>query len=236
MMKWVLWALLLANLIFFAFMQWGKALLDDGNISPNQTPMNAEKIRLLPTSTVVSASATAPSAVGAASQAEPTHSVTCLEWGEFSGTDLERAAATLSTFNLGARLSQRQVEYTSGYWAYIPPTKTRAETDRKVAVLKKRGVDHFIVQEAGKWHNAISLGVFKTADAANKFLDNLAAKGIKTALVGERMSKLKFTVFILRELDVSASKKIKTLQNEFPDSELKDIPCSSVPPQLTSGR
>lgn len=231
MMKWAIGALLLANLLFFAFMQWGKVLLGDGNMPTNQAPLNAEKIRLLPASSAAPVPPSTPSAVVAVSQVQPASTGMCLEWGEFSGSDLERATAALSALNLGTRLSQRQVEYTSGYWAYIPPPKNRAETDGKIAVLKKRGVDHFIVQEPGKWHNAISLGVFKTAEAANKFLDSLrATKGIKTALVGERMSKLKFTVFVLKEINALENVKIKSLQNEFSGSELKEMPCGSAQP------
>ena len=234
-MKWLLWMLLLANLVFFATMQWGESVLGIGKVLPNQPPLNAEKIKLLAASAVIPMPVTLASAVAPASHAQAASTVTCLEWGEFSGTDLERSATALSALNLGSKSGQRQVEYASGYWAYIPPSKSRAEADRKVAVLKKRGVDNFIVQDAGKWHNAISLGVFKTIEAAQKFLDSLAAKGIKTALIGERKSKLKFTVFVLKELDAPTSIKIKALQSEFPGSELKELPCSSVLPQLTSG-
>lgn len=225
-MKWLLWVLLLTNLIFFSYIQWGESVLGAGKVPLNQPPLNAEKIKLLAASAVIPAPVALPSAVAPALHAQPTSAVACLEWGEFSGADLERSATALSLLNLGNKLTQRQVEYTSGYWAYIPPSKNRAEADRKVAVLKKRGVDNFIVQEAGKWHNAISLGVFKTEEAAHKFLESVVAKGIKTALIGERKSKLKFTVFVLREMDASTSAKIKALQNEFPGSELKELPCS----------
>lgn len=221
-MKWLLWALLLVNLVFFVFMQWGVSALGIGNTSPNLAPsLNAEKVRLLVTTQVSSTSS-----VAAASQVQPASASACLEWGEFSGTDLVRANAALDAMNLGGKLSQRQVEYTSGYWAYIPPSKTLAETGKKIAILKARGVDHFIVQEAGKWHNAISLGVFKTSEAANKFLEALRAKNIRTALVGERMSKLKFTVFMMKDLDAGENVKIRVLQSEFFGSELKELPCS----------
>ena len=227
-MKWLLWILLLGNLIFFSFMQWGEAVLGIGKTPLNQMELNAEKIKLLSASSVAQASVSlplsSPSGVPITSQVQPVNAVACLEWGEFSGTDLTRASTALSALNLGNKLAQRQIEYTSGYWAYIPPSKTRAETDKKIAVLKARGVEHFIVQEPGKWHNAISLGVFKTDEAAHKFLDSLKAKAIKTALVGERKSKLKFTVFMLRELDVAAIAKIKTMQNEFSGSELRACP------------
>ena len=241
-MKVLLWILVLANGVFFAVMQWGGILLSTGTASPTQPLINAEKIKILPASTVMSAPVVVSDVVPAsseipsfaASHIQAANTAACLEWSEFSGADLLRANAMLSALNLGNKLAQRQVEYTSGFWAYIPPAKTRAATDKKSAELKARGVDHFIVLESGKWHNAISLGVFKTDDAAHKFLDKLSAQGIKTAQVGERLTKLKFTVFMLKELDATEVEKIKSLQIQFPGSQLKAVPCSPDAAQLTS--
>ena len=239
-MKVLLWILVVVNVVFFAVMQWGGVLLGPGTASPTQPLINAEKIKILPASAVMSApvvvSAVVPASEPAlpASHVQAANSDACLEWSEFSGADLLRANAMLSALNLGNKLAQRQVEYTSGFWAYIPPAKTRAAADKKSAELKARGVDHFIVLESGKWHNAISLGVFKTDDAAHKFLDKLSAQGIKTAQVGERLTKLKFTVFMLKELDATEVEKIKSLQIQFPGSQLKAMPCSPDAAQLTS--
>ncbi len=152
----------------------------------------------------------------------------CMEWGEFSGNDLVRAQQALALLKLGDDLSQRTVEKKHGYWVYIPPMKKRAEVEKKIAQLKQRGVkDYFVVQEEGKWLNAISLGVFKTKEAAQKYLAVLQAKEVRTAKVGERISKLKFTVFVMKELDSGVADKLNALQKEFPDSELKVSACSN---------
>ena len=240
-MKVLLGILLLGNLIFFAFMQWGVLALNNGKAPLNQPALNAEKIKLIPASSVPDRAVVAPASAvisplaAATSAAQAVTTMACKEWGEFSGGDLVRANKELAALNLGKKLAQRQVEYNRGYWAYIPPPKTRAEIDKKIAVLTARDVDHFVVTERGKWNNAISLGVFKTADAAHKFVDSLKAKAIKTAVVGERVSKLKFTVFVLQDMDVETTTKIKALQNEFSGSELKDVACKPTAAQLTSG-
>lgn len=237
MMKWLFWLLLTVNLVFFATMQWGELLTGENNNFPNQPALNEEKIMLLtappevhapaPLLPEVHAETPLPSDVPVVSQVQPAGVAACLEWGEFSGNDLKRAISALAMLNLGDQLSRRQVEYISGYWAYIPPPKTRAEIDRKISVLKARGVvDYFIVQEPGKWHNAISLGVFKTNEAAQKFVDKLAAKGIKTPMVGERMSKFKFTVFVLKNPDATVIEKVTELQREFDGSELRQVTCN----------
>lgn len=223
-MKWLFWLLLLASTVFFAFMQWGEALTGDGRSLQPQPPLHAEKIKLLKALPAVQAPVSSPSVTPEAAQAA------CMEWGEFSGSDLERATAAMEKLKLGDSLTQRQVEHASGYWVYIPPLKTRADADRKVIQLNALGVaEHFIVQEAGKWHNAISLGIFKTEDAAQKFLENIREKGVRSAVVSERMSKLVFTVFVLKNPDAGTTAKVVELQKEFPGSELKAAACAGMP-------
>lgn len=232
-MKGLFWLLLAVNAGLFAYMQWGGLLVTDTAVTLNQPPLNADKIKLLPDSSMqapndtaqVEAASAAASAVALASAV--LSDTACLEWGEFSGGDLKRASAAMAKLNLGEQLSKRQVEYASGYWAYLPPSRTRAEIDKKIAQLKARGVtDYFIVQQPGKWRNAISLGVFKTREAANKFVGKLSAKGIKTATVGERASKLKFTVFVLKNPDAATMEKMAQLQQEFDGSELHSAACN----------
>ncbi|MBI4807734.1 MAG: SPOR domain-containing protein [Nitrosomonadales bacterium] len=150
----------------------------------------------------------------------------CAEWGEFSGSDLVLAQEALATLKLGDDLSQRTVEQNHGYWVYFPPQKNRAEVEKKIAQLKERGVkDYFVVQEKGSWLNAISLGVFKSEEAAQKYLTTLRAKGVRTAKIGERKSKLKSTIFLVKALDSGTADKLDALQKDFPDSELKVLAC-----------
>ncbi len=150
----------------------------------------------------------------------------CMEWGEFSGSDLARADNELAGFKLGDQLAKRIVEYTSGYWVYIPPLKNHAAVNKKIKQIKDRGVDeYFVVQEPAHWANAISLGVFKTQEAANKFHTSLKQKGIRSAKVAERKGKLKFTVFVLKQIGTDNAAKLSLLQKDFANSELKTISC-----------
>jgi ACT domain-containing protein len=86
--------------------------------------------------------------------------------------------------------------------------------------------DYFVVQEKGKWLNAISLGVFKSNEAAQKYLEALHSKNVHSVKVGERKSKLKFTVFLIKDIDAGIKDKLNVLQKDFPDSELKVSACS----------
>ena len=238
-MKWLFWLLLLASMIFFALIQWGGMLLGDGKNPQPQPPLNAQKIGLLrtpPAPPVAPPPAPPPPTPPTAEPLVPPSpaqsavqaTAACMEWGGFSGNDLTRATAALDTLKLGDKLTQRQVEHANGYWVYIPPLKTRADTDKKVAQLKTRGVEeYFVVQEAGMWRNAISLGVFRTEDAAQNYLESLRNKGVKSAMVGERTSKFMLTVFVLKNPDAGVTAKMAELQNEFAGSELKAAACDN---------
>lgn len=243
-MKILFWILLLANVILFAVMQRGG--WDDAAIKA-QPALHAEMIRLLPGSQTMPETLSAPvsavaaASIPAASAATPSASnlhlsmdmvpatgvPLCVEWGDFSGADLARAAAALSSLQLGGKLSQRQVEREIGYWVYIPPVRNKAVVNRKIAELKALGVrEYFVMQTAGHWMNAISLGVFKTRDAAQNFLHDLQAKGVRSARVGERASRLKATVFMLHGVDAATENKLQALQKDFAGSEVNNVPCA----------
>ena len=174
------------------------------------------------------ASAPAVSAPVAVAPPAAPKAASCAEWGEFSGDDLARAQKALATLALGDKLTQRSVEQDHGYWVYIPPMKKRAQIEKKIAQLKEHGVkDYFVVLEKGRWLNAISLGVFKSNEAAQNFLDSLDTKALGPVKLGVRKSKLKFTVFVLKGLDAGMLDKINALQKGFPDSELKVSACGN---------
>ncbi|MFA5370348.1 MAG: SPOR domain-containing protein [Sideroxydans sp.] len=230
--------LLLVNVLFFVLIRWGAALTDTPEALLTQAEFNANKIRLRDAAAPrlladpVPVSAPQAAAVPPASQLSPELTVIppaprCLVWGEFSGENLVQADAALATLQLGDRLQRRSVEHVGGYWVYMPPQKNINQVNRKIDQLKKLGVnDYFVVQEKGEWLHAISLGVFRTEQAAGNFLEVLKTKGVRTAKVGERQSRLKFTIFELTGIDAGIEDKLNQMQQDFPDSELKSTDCN----------
>lgn len=209
--------------------------------SSRPAPAQASAPAAVPVAPPVAAPAAVPAAAPEKVASLPVHPATttesgatnttaCLEWGEFSGTDLARASAALSAMQLAGKLRQRQVERDRGYWVYFPPLKNRAAVNRKIAEIKALGItDYFVVQGNGRWQNAISLGVFKTREAAQNYLNYMHTKGVHTAKVGERASKFKETIFMLDSLDAGTVVKLNALQKDFPGSELNVVPCALTP-------
>jgi hypothetical protein len=253
-MRFLFWILLLGNVILFAVIQRGGLGWGEQRVQA-QPDLHGEMIRLMPApqsapakaipapapvvvppapvpassplpSPSPSPSNLQPSLNMAAPEAAKPGKLTCLEWGDFSGPDLSRAKAVLSDLQLADKLSQRQVEREIGYWVYIPPLRNRAAVNRKIAELKALGIrEYFVVQTSGSWLNAISLGVFKTRDAAQHFLQVLNTRGVHTARVGERVSKVKATIFMLDNPDAATEARLTAMQKEFSGSELNHVPC-----------
>lgn len=220
-MKIFFWLLVAANVIFFAVMKSG--MLDEVR-EPAPLPLHAEQISLL--NAVKPAPVAAMPASSPASAVPPTTESACFEWGEFSGVEIDRVAQALQKLQLGDKLSRHDVGHTIGYWVYIPPLKDKAMVAQKVAQLKARGVsDYFVVQDAGTWMNAISLGLFKTHEAAQNFLDGLRTKGIHSAKIGEKAGNKPAVMFAMNNLDKETSDKLSVLQKDFSDIELKRVPC-----------
>lgn len=150
----------------------------------------------------------------------------CLEWGEFSGAQRNRANAVLIKLKLSAGLVQRQTNAANSYWVHVPPLASKAAANQKVVQFKKAGVrDIYVVQDAGRWQHAISLGLFKTEEAAHKYHADLRRKGVQSAVVGELVNNIKITTFILKNLNKESVEKIRQLHKDFAGSELKPIVC-----------
>lgn len=160
------------------------------------------------------------------SAAPPGGLTPCLEWGLFAGPDVARADAAIARLELPQVLVQRMIADVGGYWVYIPPLNTKADVDRKIGELKALGVtDFFAVQDQTQWRNAISLGIFKSEEAAKKFLAGLREKGVRSAIIERRENFLKQIAYFVREPGELMIGKLAELQREFPGSEIKAVAC-----------
>lgn len=112
----------------------------------------------------------------------------CLLWNDLAAADADRLDQLLGeSFTTARRTRTAAVVASSAWWVYIPPLATRADAERKAGELKRLGApEYFIVLESGANRLAISLGIFSSEAAANDRLDDLRAKGVRSAQVGER--------------------------------------------------
>ena len=101
-MKILFFFLLFINFAFAIYIQ----LRPDQDAAATATAeLFPEKIRLLPT---------------------PPRPVTCLEWGTFVDTDLEKVQAAISFHKLDNDLIQQEMGMAPFYWVYFPPPQQQA--------------------------------------------------------------------------------------------------------------
>jgi SPOR domain len=215
-MRTLFFILALANALFFAYARFNSGAQAGGDAQIIHQQLNPEKIRLLQ-----------PAQAGALMRASepPKAAAVCLEWGAFTGADVARAQQALAPLALGAKLTQRTQQDVSGYWVYMPSLGNRKAAAQKASELKRLGVqDYFIVFDDPKWHNAISLGVFKTEDAAKARLEALRAKGVRTAVVGAHETQTVKTYFEVHDADPAVVAKLNELKQGFSGSELHACP------------
>jgi hypothetical protein len=145
-----------------------------------------------------------------------------------------RAENALGTLGIEPARIERVVADADGFWVHMPPLENRAEVDRKIGELKALGVhEFFVVQDAGEWRNAISLGIFRTDEAANVFLASLRQRGVRSAVVSRRDKLLKQVVFYVREPSDALVAKLAEIQRDYPGTGMKATPCppASDPPK-----
>jgi len=211
-MRVIFFLLLLANLGVAGYAWYASSRQSNPDAGLIDRQMNADRIRI-----------TTPRPMVAAARPKPA----CLEWGSFGTGDAKAAQTALDALPFSNRVTAHDVQVLVGFWVYVPPLNSKAEVDRKVAELRKLGVqEYYGVDAPGPMHNAISLGIFKTEDAANKYLDSLQQKGVRSARVGSREHRVTQTVFLVRDPDVAVTAKLAELRLQFPGSELKAAECT----------
>jgi hypothetical protein len=217
--------LLLANLVFYAWSRYG-APADAADPAPPARQIEPEKLKL------VSPGALPPAPVAAAVKkpppAPPAPAVApgaCLEWGSFTLADAPRAEQALEPLGLGARLAQRRTEETAGWWVFMPPQGSRQAAIRKASELKALGInEYFIVQEEGEYHWALSLGVFRSEEAAQARLAALRGQGVRTARVGPRETVVPKVWLQVKSVDAPLQARLKDIARQVEGTELKDCP------------
>ncbi len=164
-MRTIVLLLLLANLTLFAYTRLDRA--GGGESARLAEQVQPDRIRLL---TPQQVAALGPAKVAALPDV-------CLEWGPFSDAEKARALAELEPSGLGRLLTQKRVENSTAFWVFLPRSANRAAIDRRVAALAAAGVKDVAVVDTGAQRYTISLGVFRTEEAARARVADLARAG-----------------------------------------------------------
>jgi hypothetical protein len=248
MLKILFGLLVLINGGLFAFHQgyldaWNPAGHEPSRLTQQ---LNADKLKLIsPTAArpvaESAASSAAPSAapsiappvaVAAAPAKNPVSAdkiadvPACTEVGNFDVADAKRFETQLATLSLGERLTRRPIQQNVQSIVYIPSLANKEAADKKIDELKKLGIkDFFVIQDHSALQWGISLGVFKSEEAARNHLAALTKRGVHSARIGTYGGAENKVAFQLRGLDASTKNSVEKIKENFPHQEWRE--CAS---------
>jgi hypothetical protein len=210
-MRTVVLLLLLANITLFAYTKLDS--VGSGEAVRLNEQVRPDKIAIL---TPQQVAALGPSKVASLADV-------CVEWGPFNDPERTRALADLESLQLGRLLTQRRIDV-DGWWVNLAPFASRAAADRRAGELKQQGIGDVSVVDAGNGRFAVSLGLFRTEQAARTRADALSAQGV-AARVEPRNQSLAQTMLVVRDPQAPVVARLKELQAQYAGSDIRVGSC-----------
>ncbi|MBP0600359.1 hypothetical protein J8I26_19770 [Herbaspirillum sp. LeCh32-8] len=179
-------------------------------------------------SSATPASSSAPVQTAQAA-AQPVAAPSCTEVGNFSAADARRFSAQLASLNLGDKVVQKLTQDVTSHMVYIPPQDGREGADRRTAELRRLGIqDFYVIPDTfpnPALRYGVSLGIFRTEDAAKAYVGQLISQGVRSARIIARRSGAGKQVFQLRDLAPDARSALERIKGDFPEQEIRS--CSA---------
>ncbi|MFZ6735483.1 SPOR domain-containing protein [Undibacterium sp. Ji42W] len=214
MLRFFFWSLLVLNAFLLAFNlgYLGHWSLDNHEPERLKKQHHADQLKLL-----TAAEAVSPSEPAAEKKPEV---IACLEVGNFQQNDIPKFEEKLKNLAMGDRQSRINVVDVATHMVFIPSQGSKEGADKKAGELRRLGIsDFYIVQDQSNLRWGISLGVFKTEEAAKLHLNNLSNKGVRSARIGPRTVSTNKFAYQFRAMSAEEKSKYDVIKAEFPAQE-----------------
>jgi hypothetical protein len=195
MMRLFFFLLLLANVVVLLVLQ----VAHDRSIEPERLELqvNAERVSVIGAdgklaaapSTPIPASPSATDTTTATAPAEASAlsgTATCIEIGDFTTQTAASFEQELSRLSHTGIPQRRVVQPAPSQLVYLPPQRSEADANHRLAQLRKMGfADSAVIRDdpARRW--GISLGRFTRTELADAHLEKLREAGVNDALIIE---------------------------------------------------
>jgi hypothetical protein len=218
MLRVIFWVLVAANTAVFAYHQDLFGSMPETRREPErlQRQLNAEQIQLLPASAATEPSQPAPS------EKEAPQPVACVEIGNFPVSHAKRIEEKLAVLNLGQNQARINVEAANSHMVFLPPSGGKEGAESRVAALKKMGVENYFIMADNATHRwGISLGVFKSEQAARNHKTNLERMGVRGVRIVPRGVSTDTVLYRLRQVDTAAMESLTMIMADFPEQKTR---------------
>lgn len=227
MLKFFFWFLLCINGVLFAY---GRGYL--GNFKGNEREparmkgqVNADKLMLVPAAKATGERPAETPPVALAPVAASPALIACVEIGSLNAQEARRFDNRIAALGLPVQPVRQNVTTTEvgSYMVHVPPHASREAADRKAAELQNLGVTNFYVipdNTPMKW--AISLGVFKSENAAKTLLAALNKQGVQGARISGRGTQVVRVNYRFRDIDAATGQKLNRIAATFPGQRARN--------------
>lgn len=213
-MKWIAWTLLAANLAVAGFFLSG-AQWPQGS-GTQQASLNVERLSLRSQST--------QSGPDIAPVAPP---ALCIEWRGLNPDEFAQVRQQLKSLVTERVMSFTEVPLSTRQWVIFPPLPSAEAASAKLNELMAAGLKDAFVVKSGPWRNAISLGLFADADAAQRRVLEAESKGVLGTRVEVLPRKGTDFYFVIRSEDPDALKSLSGIKQAYPNSRQSRVACPS---------
>lgn len=153
-------------------------------------------------------------------------SAACLE---FTVTDPEQVThiqTQLNQLHLGTRLISISPPDAKGpFWIYYPPLPNRQAADDTISKLRAQGIQDVSPVRNGPWQNALSLGLYAKASAAQDRLNKLQQAGIPAQIEAYGKASRSFE---LMQITPNEQTAISAIVRQSTIPHLNTIPCTTT--------
>lgn len=213
MLRFFFWTLLIINALLLSFIlgifdRFGDMSLEKHEPHRMKAEKNTDRLKLM-------SAATAQDVIEASTKkAEPP--IACLEIGNFTLADGKNFEERMKHLALGNRQLREERSETAANMVYLPSQGNKEAADKKAEAIKKMGVsDAYVIQDGSALKWGVSLGVFKTMEAAKTHVANLAKKGIKEAKIAPRPVSASKLAYQLLAISIEEKKQIDQIREQF---------------------
>lgn len=216
-MKWITWVLLVANIAVAAFFM-GRAYWPASGDEQN-APLNVDRLSLRSQSSTSDKSAPNP-------RVEAPEAL-CVEWRGLNRDEFALVREQLKALAGERVMSFTEVPLNMRHWVIFPPLPSPASAEAKLKELVAAGLnDAFVVKDTA-WKNAISLGLYANAEAAQRRVKEAEEKGVLGTRVELQARQGTDFYFVIRSDDLDALKSLSGIKQAYPNSQQSRVACPS---------
>jgi len=150
-----------------------------------------------------------------------------VEWRGLNREEFAQVRQQLKSLAGERVMSFTEVPLNTRQWVIFPPLPSAESAAAKLSELTAAGLTDAFVVKDGDWRNAISLGLYADADAAQRRILEVEGKGVLGTRVEVLPRQGTDFYFVIRSEDPDTLKSLSGIKQAYPNSRQSRVACPS---------